>query len=679
MKKPHLMYDLHGLSEAQAEALVERAIRETHSSDTSYLRFITGRGNHLNSKGQRGTLFSNFPNWVQSSSFADKIDRVVALDGHYEVFVKPTLIMPKDQAEQALDNLLKENKEAIQHFAKLGDLHSMCLMAQLLEEGKYVEQDRKAASEYYLKAAEAGYPIAMQELARFYLFGIGVKQSDSKAQEWLWKAHHAGVIQATVTLARSYAYACPGYPHDVKQAIELHQIAADAGATDSMRFFGSIYLSGIEVEKSHEKSFEWYKKAADLGDAKAQFNIATYYHKGIGTPVDITASKKYFALSAQNGDPDAQYIHAMNCLENKDKTSREQGIMWLFTASDNGSEQASRYLSKLLKSDASDPDFLQRSADAGNFFSQLELDRLNGQARRPEDIPIQELTDKFEFLSENEIKLLSERAKFFLLDRILLEAKAKYQRKAFGLLSDMAEDHLDPQSLRRLAAYYLSGNGLFAIKKNIPKALELLTIAANNNDAIAQLTLGLHYKHQVHNPQNIALAKKWLRRSAELKYPPAFYYLGELYEQGHFGVNKQDAAITCYRSAIKYAQVAGHLEKFILSPMDHYTDKTCDAKVALNRLTICTQTTMVTTPSSQTQYSGLRAGFFHAASVTESDTSPVLTANTMTTMPPARNEPTRQHNALPPIAQNTSSFFNITSALKNVGSSISSFLERFRN
>ncbi|CAG8471921.1 9538_t:CDS:2 [Gigaspora rosea] len=44
---------------------------------------------------------------------------------------------------------------------------------------------------------------------------------------------------------------------------------------------GWQYQFGINVEKDLEKAFEYYKRAADLGDGEGLFQLAEFYHLGI--------------------------------------------------------------------------------------------------------------------------------------------------------------------------------------------------------------------------------------------------------------------------------------------------------------------------------------------------------------------------------------------------------------
>jgi hypothetical protein len=70
---------------------------------------------------------------------------------------------------------------------------------------------------------------------------------------------------------------------------------------------GDMYFYGSGVEKDYGKAFDWYEKAAKLGDAKAQCQIGLMYRYGLGITQDYSKAKKWFEKAAHKGDANAQY------------------------------------------------------------------------------------------------------------------------------------------------------------------------------------------------------------------------------------------------------------------------------------------------------------------------------------------------------------------------------------
>ena len=57
---------------------------------------------------------------------------------------------------------------------------------------------------------------------------------------------------------------------------------------------------------------EWFRKAADQGDASAQFNLGVMYANGSGTAPDPVEAHKWLSLaaSAARGEEQQRYITA---------------------------------------------------------------------------------------------------------------------------------------------------------------------------------------------------------------------------------------------------------------------------------------------------------------------------------------------------------------------------------
>ncbi|POG79099.1 hypothetical protein GLOIN_2v557442 [Rhizophagus irregularis DAOM 181602=DAOM 197198] len=72
--------DLHYLTRERARLVVIQKIRDCHSRCIPCVKFITGRGNHINATGERGVLYEEFPSWMLDS----EIERLVQ---DYDPFV----------------------------------------------------------------------------------------------------------------------------------------------------------------------------------------------------------------------------------------------------------------------------------------------------------------------------------------------------------------------------------------------------------------------------------------------------------------------------------------------------------------------------------------------------------------------------------------------------------------
>ena len=163
------MIDLHGLSPEQSRLVVSREINQ-QLPQFSKLRFVTGRGNHINRKGKKGILFRKFPNWLPEDAVSKDLS-VKKFDGFYEVSMKT-----KNQAnspEPIISELyvewLRDNIQQIKKFAEQGDSECQIILGRCYAEGMVVEQNYKKAAKYYQLSANSGNVDAKYLLGRMLL------------------------------------------------------------------------------------------------------------------------------------------------------------------------------------------------------------------------------------------------------------------------------------------------------------------------------------------------------------------------------------------------------------------------------------------------------------------------------------------------------------------------------
>jgi TPR repeat protein len=62
------------------------------------------------------------------------------------------------------------------------------------------------------------------------------------------------------------------------------------------------------VPQDHTEAVRWYKKAADQGLARAQFNLCRAYHLGEGVPQDDAEAVRWLRKAADQGVAKAQAL-----------------------------------------------------------------------------------------------------------------------------------------------------------------------------------------------------------------------------------------------------------------------------------------------------------------------------------------------------------------------------------
>ena len=60
------------------------------------------------------------------------------------------------------------------------------------------------------------------------------------------------------------------------------------------------------MEQSYAEAAKWYRKAAEQGDADAQFLLGVMYHEGHGVERSDAEAAKWWRRAAEQGDDNAK-------------------------------------------------------------------------------------------------------------------------------------------------------------------------------------------------------------------------------------------------------------------------------------------------------------------------------------------------------------------------------------
>jgi hypothetical protein len=166
--------------------------------------------------------------------------------------------------------------------AKAGDAHAQHGIGMLYELGQGVPYaDPKSAADWYQKAAAQNYAPALNNLARLYADGRGVKQDVPKAIELWSRAAEAGNVTARFNLGLQYA-AGSGVQKDMKKAATYLLQAAESGLPEAQFAVAGLYRDGTGVEKDLEAARQWYERAATAGFAPARDELAALNKPAVG-------------------------------------------------------------------------------------------------------------------------------------------------------------------------------------------------------------------------------------------------------------------------------------------------------------------------------------------------------------------------------------------------------------
>jgi hypothetical protein len=92
-------------------------------------------------------------------------------------------------------------------------------------------------------------------------------------------------------------------PRDYVEAAKWFRKAAEQGDAEAQYNLGVMCYTGEGVQQDYAEAVKWYRKAADQGHAKAQNNLSLMYYKGDGVPQDYVLAHMWHNLAALGGPP----------------------------------------------------------------------------------------------------------------------------------------------------------------------------------------------------------------------------------------------------------------------------------------------------------------------------------------------------------------------------------------
>lgn len=194
--------------------------------------------------------------------------------------------------------------------AESGSAHAQYQLGQCYEEGIGVERNLAKAFKLYWLASDNCRP-AKERLNKDSYQG--------KLAKWLKKAVNGNLLSDS-----DLAKAICSYQHgwgvdcDMTAAVEWWRRAADMGNAYAADQIGDSYYCGDGgMPKDAEMAFEYYLKAADGGYAGAYFTLGLCYSNSTGVNRDDEKAFYWFTKAATNGNENTGYYGhtgAMRCL-----------------------------------------------------------------------------------------------------------------------------------------------------------------------------------------------------------------------------------------------------------------------------------------------------------------------------------------------------------------------------
>lgn len=221
------------------------------------------------------------------------------------------------------------------------------LLGQYLLYGQGLPKDRALAMSYLLAASNDDDSRAVVLLKILEKGSRGHKKDQEQIVAEVKRRAKAKDANAQYTLAFMYLTA-DGVPKSSAEEVRWYRVAA-AKSSRAAFMLSLMYEYGEDVPKNPVEAFRLMQIAAQLGDGRAQYYLATFCHQGIGIQVDRQAAAAWFRLSAENGYADAQLAYGMILLSGDGVAQdKSQAIEWLSKAAQQNNDKAKEIVAELL-------------------------------------------------------------------------------------------------------------------------------------------------------------------------------------------------------------------------------------------------------------------------------------------------------------------------------------------
>ncbi len=403
------------------------------------------------------------------------------------------------------------------------------------------------AYELMLPEAKTGNGLAMHDLGKMLLSGLGCEKNEAQSQFWFIKAHDAFCQMERTDkkpyywqyrIGKMYSYGY-GVEQDYSASAEWFTKAVEGNSPFAAYALGGQYYRGQGVEQDFEKAFELFTMAATdekKPNAYAQYQLGRMCKDGIGTAVDRSASEEWYRqayrgflqIEQDMADDKLYYrLGSMNLSGTGTEVNLSKAKMYLEKAAELDNPDALYGLGKLYLRkdfDGYDPvkaaEYLEKAAKQEHSYAQYLLGKL---LLRGEDIP-QDIDTAIHWL-EKSAEQDNQYAQYLLGKTFLrgdgVEANPK---RAVELLErSVAQENL--YAAYALGKAYLSGE---VISQDIGRGIQLLTEAAERDLDTAQYALAKLFLADELVPMNKEKAIYWLKKAVALNNQYAQYQLGKM-------------------------------------------------------------------------------------------------------------------------------------------------------
>jgi len=354
-------------------------------------------------------------------------------------------------------------------------------------------------------------------------------------------------------VARAYAG-----QYDFESGLPWLLPLAEKGDPGALAGMGRIYAEGAGVPQSYEKSFDFYKRSADLGYIGATHEVGKALRDGRGVRRDYGEGAYWIQQAADWGFVWAQLNLAKLYLQGLGVRQDDgQAVAWLQKAIEQGNGWGMIMLGNLHLEGRGVPQSVdqatalyQRASDEGLEFGDVELANLYLQGKHVPKNPeraVELLKGALEKYESNNAKIE--------LAKLMMQGKGMPADVQGGLdllqsVIDVGEPKSAGKALTRMARAFENGQG---VPEDQGRAIDLYQEAADLAHKGATERLGHLYREGKGVPKDPTKARDYFGRAANDGHAPSAYYLAAMQINGEGGPVEMENALAWFGRVFRQA------------------------------------------------------------------------------------------------------------------------------
>ena len=219
-----------------------------------------------------------------------------------------------------------------------GDGYCTRKMADMLMDGRGVEQNITKAIALYEKAVSQGDKLAGEILGDMYFHGNNVSQSVENAAKWYSQSDTPTAFNKLALIH---------YNGDNKpEAAKCFQESGKEGHIDSKFAFAVMLDKGDGIEINKKQAAIEYKELADVGHISSQYNLGMLKLKGQGLETNKVEAANLFQTASSAGHMKARYkLGAMLINGDGIKKDKDNGFLLIQSSAESGYSKAKDFMS----------------------------------------------------------------------------------------------------------------------------------------------------------------------------------------------------------------------------------------------------------------------------------------------------------------------------------------------